>query len=149
MINVTTWINLKVIMLCERSQGQKKTYLGFHSSETLQIIETTNLCYSDKKLFSGCLELFLNHSYWLVLIDSTSTLLGVKKVFFILILMFFTWIYIFVKALCTSHLFFIYLFIWQHRVLAMGPGIFSFGVRAPEHESSVGLVGCFLWHEGI
>lgn len=44
-------------MLCERSQGQKKTYLGFHSSETLEIIETTNLCYSDKKLISGCLGL--------------------------------------------------------------------------------------------
>ena len=44
-------------MLCERSQGQKKTCLGFHSSETLEIIETTNLCYSDKKLISGCLRL--------------------------------------------------------------------------------------------
>ena len=112
MINVTTWINPKIIMLCERSQGQKKTYLGFHSSETLEIIETTNLCYSDKKLISGCLGLALNHSDWLVLRDSTGILLGVKKVFFILILILFTWTYIFVKALCTLHLFFfnIYLF---------------------------------------
>ena len=51
-------------MLCERSQGQKKTYLGLHSSETLEIIETINLHYSDKKLISGCLGLALNHSDW-------------------------------------------------------------------------------------